>query len=73
MSDLGKNIKNTSDKLSGQTKELIGKVTNNQELELKGKIQSSMADFNKKTSDIKNDTAEKVNDIIDKHNSEENK
>lgn len=59
-------IKNVKDKLAGETKELIGEATDNQELELKGKIQSSKSDSKEKASKTRDSIAGKINDIIDK-------
>lgn len=58
-------IKNAKDKVVGEAKEVIGKVTDNDELELKGKIQSSKADLKKKAGKLKERVAEKINDIVD--------
>lgn len=57
---------NAKDKVVGEVKEAAGKVTGNEELELKGKIQSTKADVKKKAGDLKENVAEKINDIIDK-------
>jgi uncharacterized protein YjbJ (UPF0337 family) len=57
---------NAKDKIVGEVKEAAGKVTGNEELELKGKIQSTKADVKKKAGDLKESVAEKVNDLIDK-------
>ncbi len=62
----------TKDKLVGEAKEAIGKVTNNEELELKGKIQSSKSDIFEKADDIKENIAGKLNDMIDKKKEKEN-
>ena len=62
----------TKDKLVGEAKEAIGKVTNNEELELKGKIQSSKYDIFEKADDIKENIAGKLNDMIDKKKEKEN-
>ncbi len=62
----------TKDKLIGEAKEVIGKVTNNEELELKGKIQSSKYDIFEKADDIKENIAGKLNDMIDKKKEKEN-
>ncbi len=62
----------TKDKLIGEAKEAIGKVTNNEELELKGKIQSSKSDIFEKADDIKENIAGKLNDMIDKKKEKEN-
>lgn len=59
-------IKNAKDKVVGETKEAIGKVTNNKELEIKGKIQSTKADINIKGEKIKDDVNRKVNKAFDK-------
>jgi len=64
---------NSKEKITGEVKEAAGKITGNQQLELKGKIQSSKADFKKKTNlhnnvnKVKEGVAEKVNDMIDKN------
>jgi uncharacterized protein YjbJ (UPF0337 family) len=64
---------NSKDKFAGEVKEAAGKVTGNQQLELKGKMQSSKADFKKKTNlhnnvnNFKEGVAEKVNDMMDKN------
>ena len=43
-------LNNTKDKVVGEVKDTTGKVTGNEELELKGKMQSSKADINRKVS-----------------------
>ena len=64
---------NSKEKITGEVKEAAGKITGNQQLELKGKIQSSKADFKKKTNlhnnvnKVKEGVAGKVNDMIDKN------
>lgn len=73
MTDSKNKIKNAKDKISGEVKEVIGKITDNQQLELQGKIQSAKSDFKKKTNitnnvnKIKEDFAGKINDIIDEN------
>jgi uncharacterized protein YjbJ (UPF0337 family) len=72
MSDLKNKVSIAKDKLLGETKETVGKVSGNEELELKGKIQSSKADFRKKldigdkVEELKEGIAAKINDSIDK-------
>ncbi len=66
MTDSKGKIENAKNKVVGEVKEAIGKVTNNEELELKGKIQSSIADTKEKAYDLKEDIARKINDNIDK-------
>ena len=66
MSNSKGKLVNAKDKIVGEVKEAAGKVTGNEELELKGKIQSTKADVKKKAGDLKESVAEKVNDLIDK-------
>lgn len=63
MEKFSKNVQIKTDKLSGKTKEVVGKVTNNKELEVKGKIQSTMADIDQKAADLKNDASKKIKDL----------
>ena len=65
MSDSKYKLNNAKDKVLGEVKEAIGKVTGNEELELKGKIQSSKSDLKEKGIKIKKDIVESINDIID--------
>jgi len=73
MTDSKNKIKNAKDKISGEVKQVIGKITDNEQLELEGKIQSATSDFKEKANiankvnDIKEDFAGKINDIIDKN------
>ncbi len=66
MADIKGKIHTLKDKVVGEVKEVVGKVTDNDELELKGKIQSSGADIRKKADDVKDDIADKLNDLTDK-------
>jgi len=66
MTDSRDKIDNTKDKITGEVKEAVGKVTGNEELELKGKIQSSKADIKKKGREVKEGIVKKINDITDK-------
>ena len=52
----------TSDKISGKTKETLGKATNNKDLEAKGKTQETKGHVKDKI----NSAAEVVTDKIDK-------
>lgn len=63
MEKFSKNVQIKTDKLSGKTKEVVGKVTNNKELEVKGKIQSTKADIDQKATDLKNDVSKKIKDL----------
>ena len=72
MSDLKNKFTIAKDKVQGEIKETVGKATGNESLELKGKIQSGKADFERKTNfgntadKIKDGISGKINDIIDK-------
>ena len=66
MTTLKGKVENAKDKIVGETKEATGKVTGNEELELKGKIQSSKADLKKKAGEVKESIAGTINDITDK-------
>lgn len=71
MKDLKDKMENAKDKIVGEIKETTGKISGNEQLELKGKIQSSKADFEKKidikhtVNDVKENLAGKVNDMMD--------
>jgi len=72
MTDSKYKLNNAKDKVIGEVKEAIGKVTGNEELELKGKIQSSKSDLKEKGGKIKEDITERINDIIDEKKDNEN-
>jgi len=65
MTDSKDKLINTKDKVLGEVKEAVGKATGNEDLELKGKIQSSKSDLMEKGRKIKKDIVESINDIID--------
>lgn len=67
MTDSKNKIENAKNKIVGEIKEVFGKVTNNEELELKGKIQSSTSDVKAKAEELKENIAETINDAIDKN------
>lgn len=72
MSKLKKQVNYAKEKITGEVKEATGKITGNQQLELKGKIQAGKADLKKnlnvkdKVNDIKESIAENINNKIDK-------
>ena len=72
MTDTRGKFNNAKDKIIGEVKEAVGRGTGNEELELKGKIQSFKADFKGKTNigaevdELKEGIAGKINNIIDK-------
>lgn len=53
---------NTIDKLSGRSKEALGKVSGNKRMELKGKAQHDLAVMKEKA----NETAQKIEDRVDR-------
>lgn len=73
-------VESTKDKLVGGVKETVGKVTNNEELELKGKMQSKKGDLEGKATeagdkahDLKENIAGNINDTIDHHKQDKEK
>lgn len=68
MSKLINKVENNKDKLIGKVKEAAGRVTDNEGLEIKGKLQSMKSDIGNKTEEVKNDILGKANDFIDQIN-----
>lgn len=74
MNNFKRDFDHKKNKLSGEIKEAAGKITGNEQLELKGKMQSSKADFKKninvadRIEDLKENIAESINNKIDKNN-----
>jgi uncharacterized protein YjbJ (UPF0337 family) len=64
MADMKDKFINTKNKVVGDAKQFVGKKTNNAELELEGKIQSAHAELSEKVLVLKENAAEKINDII---------
>ena len=73
MEDFKNKLAKTKDKVSGEIKDKVGQITGNETLELKGKIQSAKSDikekvnknnFKKEVDDVKENIAEKINNII---------
>ena len=66
-----KKFDRAKDKIAGEIKEATGKITGNEQLELKGKLQSKKADLAKsmdvsdKIEDMKENIAGKINDDLD--------
>ena len=79
MSSFKKDFDHAKNKFSGEAKKAVGKITGNEQLELKGKIQSSKADLKKnlnvadKIEDIKENIAESINNRIDKNKKKRSK
>ena len=75
MKEFKKNASQSREKITGEIKEAVGKITGNEQLELKGKIQSARADLKKKSNVkkqvkksvevVKENLAGKINDLID--------
>lgn len=66
MADLKRKGQIAKDKVVGEIREKIGKMTDNEKLELKGKLQSAKAELREKKDEFQEDIAEKVNEFIDK-------
>ncbi|MBN2558565.1 MAG: CsbD family protein [Clostridia bacterium] len=79
MGDFKKDLDHAKNKAAGEAKEAVGKATGNEQLELKGKIQSAKADFKKsldagaKMKNAKEKIAGKINDGIDKNKKKKKK
>lgn len=79
MTKFEKKLDHAKEKVAGGVKEASGKITGNEQLELKGKMQSSKADFKKdmdigdRIEDAKESIAENVNQKIDKKRKEDKK
>lgn len=77
MNEFNKKMKNKKNKFAGELKEATGRITGNEQLELKGRIQSAKANFNDNVNikdninDVKEAIAKKVNDRLDKKKKEE--
>lgn len=73
MTKLERDLDHAKNKLAGGAKEAVGKVTGNEQLELKGRIQSSKADLKKNTNvvnridNVKEKIAGSINKSIDKN------
>lgn len=68
MSDLKNKIENLKDKAEGEIQEVVGKVTGNEELELKGKLKKKVVETKEKVADMKDDAINKINNKIDESN-----
>ena len=73
MNKFEKGLDHAKNKLAGGVKEATGKITGNEQLELKGKMQSSKADLKKnlnvadKVENMRENIAGSINDKIDKN------
>ncbi len=79
MSNKNAKLDNSKDRIAGKTKEVIGKITGNEQLELKGKLQTSKANFKEKTNigdnveKVKENIAGTINDMMDKKHAKHGK
>ena len=55
-----------SDKLEGSAKEAVGKVTGDEKLEAKGKLEQITGNLKDKAEEIGDQVGKKVNDVLDK-------
>ena len=66
-----KNFENAKNEFAGKIKEAAGKISGNERMVLSGRMQSSKASFKKKmdlgniVTEVKENIAEKINDIMD--------
>lgn len=68
-----RDIKNETEKFIGKAKEKAGKLMDDYELELKGKVQIIKANIEDKAEDVKEEVFHKANEIIDKIKEQKNK
>ncbi|MGV8983279.1 CsbD family protein [Clostridium sp.] len=66
MSNLNNKVENAKDKVVGKTKETAGRVTGNQEMELKGTLQYEKGDLKEKVDKTKDKFTEKINETLNK-------
>jgi len=66
MSNLNNKVENAKDKVVGKTKETAGRVTGNQEMELKGTLQYEKGDLKQKVDKTKDKFTEKINETLNK-------
>lgn len=66
-------IDNKLDRIEGKIKETVGKVTNSEDLELKGKLKVIKSDMMSKGEELKENVQAKANDFIDKMREEKDK
>ena len=53
-------MSDTTDKAAGKTKKVVGKLTNNHELEAKGKAQETKGDVKSAAKDVKNHLSDAI-------------
>lgn len=56
-------VKHKSDKAAGKVKETIGEVTDNEELEAKGRLQGAKGKIGEKVDDLKDKAKDAVEDV----------
>lgn len=60
------NLRNEKNKFVGKMKEKVGDAVDDNELELKGKLQSIKGNIGSSAEDMKEDVMEAANNLIDK-------
>jgi uncharacterized protein YjbJ (UPF0337 family) len=63
---MNKDWNNMTDNLEGKLYEAAGKITDDEQLELKGKMKIIKGDIKNKSENLKEMAAEKANDMIDR-------
>jgi uncharacterized protein YjbJ (UPF0337 family) len=59
-------MSSTTDKISGKTKQVVGKATNNKEMEIEGQSEQTKGDIKSAVKSVKDNFATKVDDIAQK-------
>lgn len=59
-------LENRKDKLIGKIKETVGEMTDQEDLEFQGKLQTMKAEIGDKVGNLKEEVMEIANDFIDK-------
>ncbi|MGH4117417.1 CsbD family protein [Clostridium sp.] len=66
MVNLNNKVENEKDKVVGKTKETVGKVSNSEEMELKGRLQYQKGDLKEKIDKTEDKIEDKFNDTLNK-------
>jgi len=66
MSNLNNKVEGIKDKVVGKTKETLGKASDNQEMEFKGRLQYQKGDLKEKIDKTEDKIEDKFNDTTNK-------
>ncbi|MGH4124256.1 MAG: CsbD family protein [Clostridium sp.] len=66
MPNLNNKVENVKDKVVGKIKETAGKVSDNQTMEIKGKLQYQKGNLKEKIDKTKDKIVDKFNDTLNK-------